>query len=285
MAVAFFSFMRVWLTRVTSLGHTRLDYRESVREIEVRKRRRDLMNDNRTLSYRTETFFTILNAVALSGWSIVLLIIILTTTTSTNNCSNGHDDDLVVDSDNYKVCASSGQRIPIIDLLYILELICIIEVCRIAVGQLKGNLLLGLVLHAIRMTCLMYVLPDGILLLPCDVTTMTVLYAWSITEVTRYPMYLNPTSDIVRRVRLVVPLGTFPVGCMAEAYGSYRTLLKDWKHREEVSEITNLIKIGMLGMVVLINGLLGPTMAYPALIKKGVPALMGTREERKTKQE
>ena len=243
------------------------------------------MNDNRTLSYRTETFFTILNAVALSGWSIVLLIIILTTTTSTNNCSNGHDDDLVVDSDNYKVCASSGQRIPIIDLLYILELICIIEVCRIAFGQLKGNLLLGLVLHAIRMTCLMYVLPDGILLLPCDVTTMTVLYAWSITEVTRYPMYLNPTSDIVRRVRLVVPLGTFPVGCMAEAYGSYRTLLKDWKHREEVSEITNLIKIGLLGMVVLINGLLGPTMAYPALIKKGVPALMGTREERKTKQE
>ena len=186
-----------------------------------------MKDNNRTLSYRTETFFTILNAVALSGWSIVLLIIILTTTTSTNNCSNGHDDDLVVDSDKCKVCLSSGQRIPIIDLLYILELICIIEICRIAFGQLKGNLLLGLVLHAIRMTCLMYVLPDGILLLPCDVTTMTVLYAWSITEVTRYPMYLYPTSDIARRVRLVVPLVTFPVGCMAEAYGSYRTLLKE----------------------------------------------------------
>ena len=244
-----------------------------------------MKDNNRTLSYRAETFFTILNALALLGWSIVLLIIIVTTTTSTNNCSNEHDDDLLVDRDNYKVCASSGQRTPIIDLLFILELICIIEVCRIAFGQLKGNLLLGSVLHAIRLTCLMYVLPDGILLLPCDVTTMMVLYAWSITEVTRYPMYLYPTSDIVRRVRLVVPLVTFPVGCMAEAYGSYRTLLKEWKHRAEVGEITNLIKIGMLGMVILINGLLGPTMAYPALIKKGVPALMGTREERKTKQE
>lgn len=242
------------------------------------------MNDNRTLRYGTETCFTILNAMALSGWSIVLLIIILTT--SANNCSNGHDDELVVDSDKYKVCLSSGQRIPIIDLLYILESICIIEVCRIAFGQLKGNLLLGLVLHAIRFTCLIYVLPNGVSLLPCDVTTIFVLYAWSITEVTRYPMYLYPTSDIARRVRLVVPLVTFPVGCMAEAYGSYRTLEKEYKYSREEGVGTNLIKIGMLGMVILINGLLGPTMAYPALLKKGVRALMGTKtdERKKTKQ-
>jgi hypothetical protein len=231
--------------------------------------------------YGTETCFTILNAMALLGWSLVLLITIFTTATSTNNCSNERDF-----LDNNKVCSSSIQRIPVINLLYILELICIIEVCRIAFGQLKGNLVLGLVLHAMRLACLIHVLPDNILLVPCDVTTMLVLYAWSITEVTRYPMYLYPTSDIARRVRLVVPLFTFPVGCMAEAYGSYRTLLKEWKHMDEEGVERNLIKMAMLGMVILINGLLGPTMAYPALIKKGIPSLMGTKiDERKTKQE
>jgi len=40
-----------------------------------------------------------------------------------------------------------------------------------------------------------------------------------------------------------------------------------------------------MGMVMLINGLLGPTMAYPALLNKGLPALMGKEFDKKRGKE
>jgi hypothetical protein len=48
------------------------------------------------------------------------------------------------------------------------------------------------------------------------------------------------------------------------------------------------VKLGLLVIVILVNGLLGPTMAYPALLKKGLPALMGKKAEegqRRAKEE
>jgi hypothetical protein len=120
---------------------------------------------------------------------------------------------------------------------------------------------------------------------------MYVLYAWSITEVCRYPMYLLPdkasssssssSAALARRVRLVAPLFTFPPGCAAEAYGAYRALLA-------ITDRNDGVKLGLLVMVILVNGLLGPTMAYPALLKKGLPALMGKKAEegqRRAKEE
>ena len=176
---------------------------------------------------------------------------------------------------------------PLIDLLLFLEVICFIEVGRIAVGQLKGNLVLGVVLHMIRMTCILLVLPDGLagkmggqLFL-----SMLVLYSWSLTECCRYPMYLLPSSAKARNIRLIMPIFTFPVGAAAEAIGAYRVLTEllkgDLNDDGDGSRFVYWIKIGSLGLVVLINSLLGPTMAYPALLKKGIPVLTGKAERKK----
>lgn len=101
-------------------------------------------------------------------------------------------------------------------------------------------------------------------------------------------MYLLPKSEAARRIRLVVPLVTFPVGCAAEAYGAYVAMvetLKDESGALALKGSYNWVKVVLLGMVLLINGLLGPTMAYPALLKKGMPVLLGKSGEKRTKRE
>lgn len=85
----------------------------------------------------------------------------------------------------------------------------------------------------------------------------------------------------------MVPLATFLVGCAAEAYGAYVALtetLKD-KNALALTGSHHWVKVGLLGMVLLINGLLGPTMAYPALLKKGMPVLRGKSGEKRTKRD
>lgn len=237
--------------------------------------------------------FTILNGTALIGWSYILFLLLSITF---------HDD--VFDSLALAVVLPSQQHhFPIVVLLYILEGICLVEVGRIALGHLKGNLLLGLVLHAIRLACLAYILSDGLQLLlslpgPILISshyyedteqrriilqTLFILYSWSITEVCRYPMYLFPSSDAARKLRLVVPLLSFPIGCALEAYGAYRAVQSGvlgggGENRDENIAATSWMKIMLLWMVILINGLLGPTLAYPAILRKGLPVLMGTKK-------
>ncbi len=182
------------------------------------------------------------------------------------------------------------------------------EVGRIALGQLKGNLVLGLVLHAIRITCLVYVLSDGLQLLlllslrrprssnqeedfetrkSIIIHTSLILYSWTITEVCRYPMYLFPSSDMARKVRLVVPVVSFPVGCALEAYGAFRVARAELfgagngsghdGNKDDIISAISWVKIMLLCMVILINGLLGPTLAYPSIVRKGLPVLMGRK--------
>lgn len=143
----------------------------------------------------------------------------------------------------------------------ILEGICIIEVLRIAVGDLPGNLALGAVLHAIRLVATTQVLLHGAV--PYW-NAPAVLLSWSITEVSRYPMYMFPNVDACRSIRMVVPLISFPVGCFAEGYGAYVVFTQ-----EDTSPVLKLVLAAML----FVNGVLGPTMAYPALLKKGLPVL------------
>ena len=232
--------------------------------------------------------FTILNGVALIGWSSILLQLLSIT-------FKFHVESLL---------AVLPSSFPIV-LLYILEGICLMEVGRIALGHLKGNLILGLVLHAIRLTCLAYVvLADGLqvlLSLPGPASsnffedlkqrrnilqTSCILYSWSITEVCRYPMYLFPSSDKARTIRLVVPIISFPIGCALEAYGAFRVVWPalfsgDGSGKLGISDIIteiSWVKPVLLWMVILINGLLGPTLAYPAMFRKGLPVLMGNTE-------
>lgn len=107
---------------------------------------------------------------------------------------------------------------------------------------------------------------------------MVVLLSWSVTEVTRYPMYLAPQNAWARSIRMVAPLVTFPVGCAAEAYSAYLVLFGNGDN------YLSLIPKAALYVMLFVNGVLGPTHAYPALLKKGLPVLLGKskREQEKT---
>mmetsp|Transcript_35111 Transcript_35111/g.42373 ORF Transcript_35111/g.42373 Transcript_35111/m.42373 type:complete len:216 (+) Transcript_35111:33-680(+) len=187
--------------------------------------------------------FTALNWLAFIGWSYILYNFLVTATdkSSSNNSSQ------VVD-----------RVTPIITGL---EGICCVEVLRITVGDLPGNLLLGSILHAIRFTTLFAIIPR----IPSEHWTGPVILAgWAVTEVSRYPMYMFPTNDMCRSVRMVVPLVTFPVVSFSEAAGAFIVLL------DPACPIW--LRFILLGML-YVNVWMGPTMAFPALLKKGLPVL------------
>ena len=148
-----------------------------------------------------------------------------------------------------------------------LEGICLVEVLRIILGDLKGNLALGLFLHAIRLGSIFAVIPR----LPEGHWTQDYIYfAYAVAEVTRYPMYLFPSSGLIRKIRMIAPLFTFPVGCYTEGLAAYIVLLQE---KEEGAEKHPIWLMIVLAFILFVNGVLGPTQAMPALLKKGLPAL------------
>jgi|EP01082_Thalassiosira_pseudonana_P007608 hypothetical protein len=244
------------------------------------------------------SLFTLLNLVSLTGWMVVLSILVSQSSLIPSSSTEWTNRFFEPSSSSFP-SLSSDNRLLLIDTLLFLEGICFIEVGRIAIGQLKGNLALGVVLHMIRMTCLLMVLPNGLVGLNHgrdddvdskwqELISMLVLYSWALTEIGRYPMYLFPSSSTARYVRLVLPLVTFPIGAFAEALGAYRALKELVTSDGDGSDTFHLVKIVLLGLVVLVNSVLGPTMAYPALLKKGLPALLGNEAataKRKKKNE
>lgn len=229
------------------------------------------------------TIFTVLNLGALLGWTFVLFLLLSQLSIIQASLPSLIQQLTLPFFDN--ALTTEDERLPIINLLLFLEGICFIEVGRIAIGQLKGNLVLGVVLHLIRMSCLLIVLPAGLSSLEDSKVLIStlVLYSWALTEVGRYPMYLFPSSELARYVRLVLPIFTFPLGAFAEAVGAYWHLklllvVDDATTRSSL----HWMQVGLLVMVVGINTLLGPTMAYPALLKKGLPVLMGKKGKSKS---
>lgn len=213
-----------------------------------------------------ETVFTLLNIAALIGWSIILAILLSQPAEWTAPF----------------FAPSLSEHILLIDVLMALETVCFVEVGRIAIGQIKGNLILGIVLHIIRMTCLLLVLPQGLEAAENDYLCTMVLYSWALTEVGRYPMYIFPSSTIARWIRWVLPIVTFPIGAISEAVGAYNAL-SELRSGSNVDVLYRL-KISSLAIVVGINSFLGPTMAYPALLKKGLPVLLGKKERKSCKK-
>lgn len=209
--------------------------------------------------------FTLLNTIALAGWSLILAVLLFQ---SAGWALHFFD-------------SAFSDRLLIIDILILLEAICFVEVSRIAFGQIKGNLILGVVLHMIRMTCLLLVLPEGIGAVEKDYLSIVVLYSWALTEVGRYPMYLFPSSGLARYVRLTLPIVTFPIGAIAEAVGAYYALSKLWGNEIDASFMAKIVS---LGLVIGINSILGPSMAYPALLKKGLPVLIGKKGDGSSKR-
>mmetsp|Transcript_16123 Transcript_16123/g.37395 ORF Transcript_16123/g.37395 Transcript_16123/m.37395 type:complete len:203 (-) Transcript_16123:77-685(-) len=195
------------------------------------------------------TIFSILNCSAFCGWSYVLFRLFHVI---------------------FQPADGSGIVAELHTPVLALEGICAIEIARIFFGDLKGNLALGIVLHAIRLLTLL----KTMVLLPNHWTGAVILGSWAVTEVLRYPMYIFPNNQFFRSVRLVVPLITFPVAAYSEFYGAY-ILFTDPK--------TSLLLKVALSVVLFVNGILGPTLAYPALLKKGLPILgFGKREKEKS---
>ena len=192
--------------------------------------------------------FSILNWVAFFGWSFVSyrLLFLFQSSSETETITN-------------------DLQTPVLTL----EAICAVEIVRIFFGSLKGNFVLGIVLHAIRLVTVL----ETITRLPNHWTGGAILASWAVTEVFRYPMYIFPNSQICRSVRMVVPLVTFPIGAFCEAYGAYLVF---------VDPETPLALKFALSAVLFVNGVLGPTLAYPALLKKGLPILsLGKARKRK----
>ena len=63
---------------------------------------------------------------------------------------------------------------------------------------------------------------------------------------------------------------TFPIGCAAECCSAYLVLYNNWGVYDESGYNVHLKANLCLLVVVFVNGVLGPTMAYPALLKKGL---------------
>lgn len=195
--------------------------------------------------------FQILNWVAFVGWTFVLV----------------------------QLLRSEDQKAIDVLTVYVkgLECICLVEVIRIMLGDLKGNLMLGLFLHAIRVASIFQVFPR----VPEDHwTQFWILFAWSLSEVTRYPMYMFPSSKLIRKLRMVVPMLTFPIGCYSEACAAYLVLLQE---KEEGAEKHPWWLLVILGSILFVNGVLGPTQAMPALMQKGLPVL-GLAKEKPNKK-
>ena len=134
----------------------------------------------------------------------------------------------------------------------------------------------GIILHTIRLITICLPLTRFAAADDDDETWlgMLILGSWSVTEVCRYPMYLFPNQARARSVRMLVPMLTFPVGAWAEGYSAYLVLLRNSSSSSSNNNLGLLSQL-LLGGVVGINGLLGPTMAYPALLQKGIPYLFG----------
>ena len=133
----------------------------------------------------------LLNPIALAGWSYVA----------------------------YLVATTAPPHSAALQPALALELICCVEVLRMVLSDLPGNLVLGAVLHSIRILALTVILPRTD---PSNAWLATaVLGAWAATEVSRYPMYVVKGVSAARLLRMVVPMATFPLGCGAEAYSAW----------------------------------------------------------------
>ena len=182
--------------------------------------------------------FTALNVVALVGWTAVAGATVAT---------------------YLNPPPSSFFNTVIWNSTFICECICCVDIVRIALGQLRGDLILGLDVHYTRLMMLLFTLRHP------DVSALNVqliLLAWSLTEVARYPMVLLPNVPKLKTIRYAMPLVTFPLGAGTEAYAAYVVL----------QTTPNLALKLALGMIVLVN-CIGCPVWYPSMARKVIRSI------------
>merc|ERR1711879_218494 len=133
------------------------------------------------------------------------------------------------------------------------ELICVSEVVRISLGQLRGDLPLGITIHYTRLLMWFVALTHPAV---SDGVAKMILLGWAVTEVGRYPMIMTAGSvPSLKVLRYAVPLVTFPLTAGAEAYAAYCVL--------PVTKSTSLKVV--LGLVILVN-VFGGSAWYPKMV-------------------
>jgi hypothetical protein len=97
------------------------------------------------------TWQSAMNAVALVGWCTALAMVLV---------QWPH--------------VNAGPSTPLMRLTLCVEMVCVFEVCQIALGLARGNLVLGVVLHYTRVTIALVVFP----IVPTHLASRLVLLAW-----------------------------------------------------------------------------------------------------------
>ena len=185
--------------------------------------------------------FTALNFVALLGWAVVAGWTLMTY------------------NDPARPSAELRQ------LSLVCEVISAIDIVRIALGQLRGDLILGLDVHYTRFMMLFFTLSHEAV---SHTVVKLILLAWSITEVARYPMVLFPRLAALRTVRYSVPLITFPLGAGTEAFAAYSVLFAT----------PHALLQCALGLIVLVN-FFGVIAWYPSMVAKVQRSLRPASEQ------
>ena len=159
-----------------------------------------------------------------------------------------------------------GQGSPLWGYVYGLQLGCWLDVVRMLVGDLNGNIVLGVALHSIRSFCLSVVLPAGPPGDHCHSVSHIVLMTWAISEICRYPYYLH-SNDFTKGLRDFAPVITFPIGAIMELCGCVLFL-----HRENWV-IESASQMGAVGVITI--NIVGGIWSYPPIVAKGIKSLGG----------
>ena len=183
-----------------------------------------------------------LNVVGLAGWSCVLCMLV---------ARWPH--------------VSAALDSPLMKLTLAAESICAFEVVQIVLGLARGNAILGISLHYTRLLEALVILPA----ISSHLSVRLVLLAWSLTELCRYPMFLAPSSKVVRLLRYTTPVVTFPLGAGAEAWAAYLAYSSP-----ALAGYSSVLR-ALVWFVVPFNVLGGALYAYPALVKKAMQATKG----------
>ena len=109
-----------------------------------------------------------------------------------------------------------------------------------------------------------------------EAVALTILVAWSVTEVARYPWIVcgSPKGGLTHKLRTLVPVVTFPLGVVGEAYACWRfyaeTHAQLFTPTPEGARVAELL-LGPLRYAALlqvaVNLGLGP-VGYPSILKK-----------------
>lgn len=145
--------------------------------------------------------FDVLNWTFLLGWQIALYELLLIGVSDPAMTSSPFSHPVSPWIPRVASPFLTSQQSPLWWLIAVLEAGCWLDVLRMLAGTLRGNVVLGVLLHFIRTFVLLYVLPSGAGGAHSHSVCHVVLLAWAVTEVARYPYYIFSAGSTTKALR------------------------------------------------------------------------------------